>query len=143
MHEMVATKSRNVTNLVARLRRALHAVFILRTDKEYASYFLSGKQVKKATQLKKGMGILINTDGEVLEDVYTPKGTVADAFTIAKMLQAIDGPAPNPQLISPGVRVSPSHVSPMPAHLRLIESGEGETGPTGHQGTDIVCKFGK
>jgi len=126
MHELVATKSRNVTNLVARLRRALHAVFIMRTDKEYASYFLSGKQVKKATQLKKGMGILINTDGEILEDVYTPKGTVADAFTVAKMLQAIDGPAPIPQLTSPGVCVSPSS---MPAHLRLIR-GPGERGET-------------
>lgn len=121
MHELVATgKGKKVTELVARLRRALHAVFIMRVDKEYARYFLDGKRLKQVERLKTGMAFFIDTDGGIHDEVYCPRGTVSDAFTVAKMLTAIEAPVEPLQL-------SPVHVSPVTTNLRLID-GPGENG---------------
>ena len=114
LHEVVATgKGKKVQDLIARLRRGLHAIFIMRVDKEYAKFFLRGKQLAQVDKLKPGRCFFIDTEGTIHEDVYTPKSLASDAFAVARKLQnALPAPDDVPlQIAGPREQIA-SHYYP-------------------------------
>jgi len=107
MHEVVATNKQQTKQLVARLRRALHAVFVMRTDKEYAKFCLDGKWLKQVERLRTGSTIFIDTEGKIHDNVFTPHGSIADSYTLEKMLlEALPGRDEYRQLAPPKEQVA-------------------------------------
>lgn len=145
MHEVVATNKQETKQLVARLRRSLHAIFVMRTDREYAKFCLEGKWLKQVERLRTGSTIFIDTNGEIREAVFTPHGSIADSYTLEKMmLEALPAAKEPLQIASPqeqiawyprstpaytarpGTRVTPEIMEPL-QHKLLAAARPGET----------------
>jgi hypothetical protein len=96
-----AGRGKKVTDLLARLKRALHAKFVHRLDKEYAKYFFTdSKLLRRIDHLPTRQCFFFDTEGQ-FHELYTPYGTVSDAITVARMMQAIESPTPMQQITEP------------------------------------------
>lgn len=138
-----AGKGKKVTDLLARLKRAFHAKFIHRLDKEYAKFFFEdGKLLKRIDHILTKQCFFFDTEGQ-FHELYTPHGTISDAFTALKLLQELPGTVeylqlgrPKEQIAypyyaarpgDPGVTVTPySPVQQLPERV-FSSNGRGES----------------